>query len=73
MLFKCVKRHLLEIFLWTWDKQFAALIVALCQLGISNGSFTVPQFFSLTKIALSSLFDVPYDAKFYSPALSSSN
>ena len=28
----------------SWDKQFAAFIVALPQLGISNGSFTIPQF-----------------------------
>ena len=40
----------------SWDKQFSAFIVALCQLEFSNGSFAVPQFhgfFSLTKIVLS--------------------
>ena len=62
--FNCVRLHLLEIIcVLSWDKQFAAFIVALCQLGISNESFTVQQqfhsFFSLTKIVLSSLFDVP--------------
>ena len=64
----------------SWDKQFfAAFIVALCQLEISNGSFTFPRFlffnsfsfFSL--IVLSSLFDVPYYATFHSPASCSSN
>ena len=75
--FYCVKLHMLEIFCGlSWGKQFAAFIVALCQPGISNGSFTVPpfhNFFSLTKIVLSSFFDVPYNATFYSPALCCSN
>ena len=45
MLFNGVELHLLEIILWTVGTTVCCFIVTLCQLGISNGSFTVPQLY----------------------------
>ena len=71
MLFNCVIYTCSKLFCGlSWDKPtVCCFYCSICQLGISKGSFTVPQFHTF----LSSLFDVPYNATFHSPALCSSN